>query len=288
LLAWLARFAELAVRELGDRVRLWWTINEPTIAPILGYLTGAHPPCVQDRARALVVARNILLAHGAMYQAMRAAARSEVAVGPVLQMPYHEPYDPGSAADREAAADGDALAIGYVLDGLREGILAPPVGNGELVSGLAGSADVIGINYYLRVLHRTGAVGPVRRSSEPEDLVDEMGWEVFPEGLYRSLMRTSSVGCPIYVTENGMATLDDPQRTRHLYAHLEQVWRAIQGGADVRGYFYWSLIDNFEWAEGYARHFGLVACDRATLERRPRPTALVYREILTANAIETD
>src|SRR5207247_8321279 len=106
-----------------------------------------------------------------------------------------------------------------------------------------------------------------------------MGWEIFPTGLYRNLVRLKALGKPVYVTESGMATLEDDARTRHLRAHLEEVARAIRDGVDVRGYFYWSLMDNFEWAEGYARHFGLMAVDRQTLERRPRPTAFVYRDI---------
>lgn len=112
-----------------------------------------------------------------------------------------------------------------------------------------------------------------------------MGWEVFPDGLRRNLLRAAKLGKPVYVTENGMATLDDAARTAHLRAHLDRVAQAIAEGADVRGYYYWSLIDNFEWAEGWSRHFGLVAMDRRTLERRPPPTALAYRDIIAANAI---
>ena len=280
---WLARFAALAVGELGDRVKIWWTINEPTIAPTLSYLFGIHPPCVRDLGRALVVARNVLLAHGAMYRAVH-EAKHPVVVGPVLQMPYFEPLDPSSAADCAAAESSDRLANEYFLVGLEKGIVAPPVGQDEDVAGLARSYDVVGVNYYMRVLCQGGdaSVGLIgkRRASEPPRFVDEMGWEVFPEGLYRNLIRVRPLGKPIYVTENGMATLDDSARTEHLRAHLGVVERAIADGADVRGYFYWSLMDNFEWAEGYSRHFGLVAVDRETLERRPRPTAYVYRDII--------
>jgi beta-glucosidase len=282
---WLARFAAFAVGELGDRVKIWWTINEPTIAPTLGYLFGIHPPCVRDLGRALVVARNVLLAHGAMYRAAHESPH-RVEVGPVLQMPYFEPLDPSSAADRDAADASDRLANEYFLVGLEKGVLAPPVGRDDEVSGLARSYDVVGVNYYMRILCEGGAVdaGLVgkRRASEPSRFVDEMGWEVFPAGLYLSLMRVRNLGAPIYVTENGMATLDDSARTEHLHAHLAEVARAIADGADVRGYFYWSLMDNFEWAEGYSRHFGLVAVDRQTLERRPRPTAFAYRDIISS------
>jgi beta-glucosidase len=287
---WLARFAAHTVAALGDRVRIWWTINEPMIPTALGYLKGVHPPCVRDFARAKLVARHMLRAHGATYRAIHEAARHSIAAGPVFAMSYFEPLDPQSAADRNEAATSDFFMNEYFIRGLREGIVAAPVGDDEEVAGLRDSFDHVGINYYMRVLCRGGGerdvvLGGSRRSAEPDRLVDEMGWEYFPEGLHRNLVRLSELGKPIYVTENGMATLDDAARTTHLLAHLTEVARAIRDGADVRGYFYWSLMDNFEWAEGYCRHFGLVAVDRDTLERRPRPAAFVYRDIITANAL---
>jgi beta-glucosidase len=237
----------------------------------------------------LVVARNVLAAHAAMYRAIHEAAKSAVRAGPVLQMPYFEPLDPEREADRLASEASDRLAIEYFLRGLSEGVVIPPVGDGAEIPGLAASYDVLGVNYYMRMLCEGGAddVGLVgkRRPSEPDRFADEMGWEVHPEGLYASLRRAGALGKPLYVTENGIATLDDEARSAHLRAHLAELWRAIRDGADVRGYFYWSLMDNFEWAEGYSRHFGLVAIDRRTLERTPRSTAALYRDIIAANAL---
>jgi beta-glucosidase len=285
--SWLARFAGFAARELSGRVKLWWTINEPMIAPALGYLVGIHPPCVRDPERARLVARNVLLGHGAAYEAVHEAAGHPVEVGPVMATIHFEPLDPSSADDRRAAESSDRFMNEYFSVGLSEGIVAPPIGSGERVAGLEGSCDVIGINYYMRALCRGGGpdvlLAGARRPDEAHDLEDEMGWEIFPDGLRRVLERWSAHRKPLYVTENGMATLDDSARTRHLREHLAAVGRAIANGADVRGYFYWSLMDNFEWAEGYARHFGLVAVDRATLERHPRPTAFVYRDLIAAN-----
>jgi beta-glucosidase len=287
---WLARYAAHATRELGDLVKLWWTINEPMIAPTLCYLFGMHPPCVSDMARAITVGRHVLLAHGEMYRAIHEAAPNGLAAGPVLQMPWFEPLDPASEADRTAASASDHLMNQYYLFGLAKGLVSAPFGDGEEVPGLARSYDVIGLNYYMRVLCREGDVGGAmigsRRASEPDRFADEMGWEVYPEGLHRNLLRVAELGAPVYVTENGMATLDDSARTAHLLEHLEAVWRAIRDGADVRGYFYWSLMDNFEWAEGYTRHFGLIAVDRDTLARAPRPTAFVYKRIIATNALE--
>lgn len=286
---WLARYAAFVTREIGDRVRTWWTINEPMIAPALCYHLGIHPPCVKDMARALLVSRHVLVAHGEMYHAIRGAVSHAVEVGPVLQMPFFEPFDPTSDADRTAAGLNDHLMNGYFLQGLTDGAISPPVGGGEEISGLGGSYDVVGLNYYMRVLVAgegpPGALIGRRRPNEPDTFHDEMGWEVYPEGLYRNLVRVGSLGKPVYVTENGMATLDDEARNRHLTAHLGEVWRAIRSGVDVRGFLYWSLMDNFEWAEGYSRRFGLVAVDRATLERRPRATAWLYRDLIAANAL---
>ncbi|HEY3188037.1 MAG TPA: family 1 glycosylhydrolase, partial [Solirubrobacteraceae bacterium] len=124
-----------------------------------------------------------------------------------------------------------------------------------------------------------------RRPDERPVFLDEMGWEVHPPGLGLQLRRLGALGKPVYVTENGHATLDEEARTRYLGAHLAQVADAIAAGADVRGYFYWSLMDNFEWAEGWARHFGLIGLEPGTLARRPRPAAYFYRDVIARNAL---
>lgn len=300
---WLARYAAWAARALGERVRFWWTINEPMVAPALCYVMGMHPPCVRDLARALPVARHVLVAHGAMYHAVKNAVAHATEVGPVLQMPFIEPLDPTSEADRAAAAPQELLFNQYYLDGLARGVVGPPVGAGEEVPGLAGSYDVIGLNYYARMLvpadasaaitqpagGAQGERGPIlggRRPSEPPELVDQMGWEIYPPGLRAQLLRLKPLGRPLYVTENGMATRDERARCRHLLVHLAQVQRAIAEGADVRGFMYWTLMDNFEWAEGYTKTFGLIEVDRAReLARRPRQAAYLYRDIARAGAI---
>jgi beta-glucosidase len=313
---WLARFAERASRSFGDRVGTWWTINEPMVAPALGYVMGIHPPCVRDLGRALPVARHVLLAHGAMYHAIKAAAPHAPAVGPVLQMPYIAPLDPSSAADRDGAAQQDFLFNEYYLQGLARGVVAEPIGAGEEIPGLAGSYDVVGLNYYARMLISAeaaseivhpagGAQRPVahahggaaagepemplmgaRRAGEPAEFQDQMGWEVHPPGLHSQLVRLAALGKPLYVTENGMATRDERARCRHLLVHLAQVHRAISDGADVRGFFYWTLMDNFEWAEGYTKTFGLVEVDRdRDLARRPREAAYLLRDVARDGAI---
>ncbi|HZR82115.1 MAG TPA: glycoside hydrolase family 1 protein [Candidatus Binatia bacterium] len=308
---WLAGFAGRAARAFGDRVRIWWTINEPMVAPALCYLMGIHPPAVRDLTRALPVARHVLLAHGAMYRAIKEAAPHAPAVGPVLQMPYIAPLDPSSDVDRAAAAQQDFLFNEYYLQGLVRGVVSPPIGGGEEIPGLAGSYDVVGLNYYARMLvsgtgaqdlvHPAGGAGSgdggegemplmgARRRDEPPEFHDQMGWEVYPPGLHAQLVRLKALGKPLYVTENGMATRDERARCRHLLAHLAQVHRAIEDGADVRGFLYWTLMDNFEWAEGYTKTFGLVEVDRARdLARRPREAAYLFRDVARAKAIGRD
>ena len=256
---WLARLAERAGRALGDRVAIWWTINEPMVAPFVCYLLGVHPPAVRDLSRAMVVARHTLVAHGRMYRALKEVL-PDAPVGVVHNMPFFAPFDPDDPAHRAEAAQQDQFANQWYLDGITTGRIGAPIGAGEDEPGLAGSFDLIGLNYYMRMLIGGGLDPGIlgrRRTGESPAFVDEMGWEVYPAGLGAQLRRVGALGKPVYVTENGHATLDEDARVRYLRAHLGEVERAIADGVDVRGYFWWSLIDNFEWAEGWQRHFGL-------------------------------
>jgi len=249
---------------------------------------GIHPPGVRDIGRALGVARHTLLSHGAMYRALRAVVPGAVPVGPVLNMMWFEPLDPESAEDRAETEQQDYFVNRWYLDGITTGRVRPPCGADEEVAGLGGSFDVLGLNYYMRILVRGGVpsgLESLRRPSERAEFVDEMGWEVHPPGLGALLRRLATTGKPLYVTENGHATLDEDARTRYLAAHLGQVADAITAGADVRGYFYWSLMDNFEWAEGWARHFGLIGLEPGTLARRPRPAAYFYRDVIVHGSL---
>jgi beta-glucosidase len=128
----------------------------------------------------------------------------------------------------------------------------------------------------------------VRRPGEAPEFHDEMGWEVYPAGLGIQLRRFARYGKPLMVTENGHATLDEAERTRYLRTHLGEVARAIADGVDVRGYFYWSLLDNFEWAEGWGRHFGMIGMEPGTLARKVRPAAEFLREVIRRNALPAE
>lgn len=283
---WLARLAERAGRALGDRVAIWWTINEPMVAPLICYILGMHPPALRDPARALVVAKHTLVAHGRMYRALKDVVGS-VPVGVVHNMPLFAPFDPDDPAHRAEAAQHDHFANQWYLDGLATGRIGAPMGADEEEPGLAGSFDVVGLNYYLRVLVG-GSLDPAmvsRRRGDASGFVDEMGWEVHPAGFGAQLRRIGGLGKPVYVTENGHATLDEESRVRYLRTHLGVVESAIADGVDVRGYFWWSLLDNFEWAEGWTRHFGLIGMEPGTLERRPRPAAQYLAKVIAAGAL---
>ncbi len=280
----IARFSGFIARELGDLVPFWLTINEPMII-VVSYLFGDGPPGQSDWNTAMTVSRHLLQAHGSMYRAVKESTSHNPQVGLAHNMPYIEPYDPNSEDDRNAAQLADLLMNEYFLAGIDTGTVGPPAGQGEEVPGLKDSWDFIGINYYSR--HRMAHDQPpdIGGLPPPDAELTLMGYEVYPEGFYHELMRLKKYGLPVYVTENGISTKDDTQRCRHLLRHLAEVHRALQEGTDIRGYLHWTLIDNFEWAEGYQQWFGMVAMEPGTLKRRPRPSAYLFRDIARGNAV---
>jgi beta-glucosidase len=220
-----------------------------------------------------------------MYRAVKESTSHNPQVGLVHNMPHIEPYDPNSEEDRNAAQLADLLMNEYFLAGIDTGTVGPPVGQGEEVPGLKDSWDFIGINYYSR--HRMAHDRPpdIGGLPPPDAELTLMGYEVYPAGFYHELVRLKRYGLPVYVTENGISTKDDTQRCRHLLRHLAEVHRALQEGTDIRGYLHWTLIDNFEWTEGYQQWFGMVAMEPGTLKRRPRPSAYLFRDIARGNAV---
>ena len=282
----LERFAGHMAKELGDAVPFWLTINEPPVLPAASYLAGVHPPGKRDFGLAMKAARNILLSLGRMHSAIRANAPHNPIIGPVINMSYVMPAS-DSDEDKAAAQMFDQYWNGYWLDGICNGVIGPPAGDGEEVEGLKGAWDVIGLNFYSRsVIAKAGGVMGLRQVAPPMDSErSTMGWEVFPEGFYQSMLRLKQYGKPVYITENGIGTDDDEQRCSYVVRHLREVHRAIQDGVDVRSYLHWSSTDNFEWAEGYRQKFGLIAMEGDDLKRVPKPSAYVFKEMAEANAI---
>lgn len=276
----LARFAVRAVEALGDLCSLWVTINEPNVLAAHAYLLGIWPPGRSSPVDAVRALRNLLAAHEAMYRAMHEAASRrgrELSAGVAHHLRVIEPERPGRLADRACASLYDRLF------------------NEHFTAAVCArrTQDFFGLNYYSRDLVRFSAEhareGFMARLVQPGAEVNDLGWEIYPEGLGRLLDAWAPrAGVPIYITENGIADADDDQRPRFLVRHLAEVARAIRRGVDVRGYMHWSLMDNFEWVEGYAPRFGLVRMDYATQERHPRPSAELYARIARARAIDAE
>jgi len=289
---------------LDGGVRLWATLNEPWVITDGGYYHGILAPGHRNAFETPIAAHNLLRAHGAAVSAYRGHGRG--AIGVVVNLaPKHPAAD--SDADRAAARRGDAYLNRQFLDPIFRGRYPSelPEMYGEAWPAFPDSdldavrvpVDFVGVNYYTRnvVRHdakaRPDGAGVVRQ----EGLHTEMGWEVYPDGLDETLcmVRDRYGAVPLYVTENGAAFADpdptgdgiveDPLRVAYLRDHLAAARRAIASGVDLRGYFVWSLLDNFEWAHGYSKRFGIVRVDFATQKRTLKRSAAVYREIIESN-----
>ncbi len=272
------RFVELVAREYGDLVQQWCTINEPTIISEYAHRFGYFPPRLRDVGIAAEVLANLFRAHAEAAGALHAHARRTPCVGITLAVQAHEPYRPDSAADRAFAAQRDADTNGVCFEALRTGVFSYPGRPPVEISGLRASSNFVGVQYYSRFRYDAESGGPASADAHRE--LTQMAWEVYPEGFPPLLERAAATGLPVYVTENGICCDDDRRRVRYIAEHLAAVDQARQAGADVRGYFYWSAMDNFEWNFGYAPTFGLIAVDRGTLARTPRPSAHFFADVI--------
>ena len=286
-------FADRAARELGDRVGLWATLNEPSVLAYMGYAGDRWPPGRESLPAAFVAMRRMLDAHARGRDAVRRVL-PDARVGLVLNLPWFVPADPERRLDRWAAAMQDWAFNGCVVHALAEGELCFPLVLGRRrAPELSGAYDWIGLNYYGRydVRFDPRAIGAAfgRHVQEPTVRTEHNDWgRPSPEGMVHQLERLSRLGAPLYVTENGTFDPDDVRRPGFLIDHVRALGEAVAGGLDVRGYFAWSLVDNFEWAEGWSTPFGLLALDRETQARTRRPSAEVYAAICRARGIPTE
>ncbi len=290
-------YAAEVARRFGDRVASIATHNEPWVVATLGHEAGIFAPGLKSQKAAIQASHHLLLSHGLAMQAMRAQG-VKAPLGIVLnQSPSHAATD--SAEDVAKARLDDGLTIRWYMDPLLlgrypEDVLsflgtdAPPVLAGDMEI-IRQPLDFLGINYYTRNVSGTGA--PQQNTHAGREVTD-MGWEVFPAGLTELLARIHADYPlpPVYIMENGAAYKDqlidgrvaDADRIRYLRSHMAAVADALALGVDVRGYFVWSLLDNFEWAEGYLKRFGIVYVDYETQQRTPKDSALWYRDFLIA------
>ncbi|HYJ80977.1 MAG TPA: family 1 glycosylhydrolase, partial [Longimicrobiaceae bacterium] len=299
---WFADYAGEAFRALDDRVPLWSTLNEPWVVMHAGYLTGDHAPGHRSTWEAPRVAHNLLRAHAAGVRAYRAEGRHQIGLVVNLEPKYAASERPEDLAARERADAYmnrqflDPALLGSYPAELREIFGEAWPGHADAESGsLREPVDFLGINYYKRnVVRDDPAALPVREGSvpQPRQTHTELGWEVYPRGLTDILLwvKERYGDLPLYVTENGAAfydppvaagsQVDDPLRVAYLRDHLRAVREAVRAGVDLRGYFTWSLLDNFEWSAGYAMRFGLVHVDLETQQRTPKRSAQFYAEVI--------
>lgn len=288
-------YAREVYRRLGDRVATIATHNEPWVVSILGHELGIFAPGLKDRKVAYQVGHHLLLSHGLTLRALREQG-CQLPLGIVLnQSPIYPATD--SLADREKARLDDGIVVRWYMDPLLKGHYpedvvahlgadAPVVAAGDMEL-IRQPLDFLGINYYTRNFSSTGEPWDVHTPGNP---VTDMNWEVYPAGLTELLVRLHQDYAlpPIYITENGAAFKDaivdgvvaDPMRIDYLRDHMKATLNARDQGVDVRGYFVWSLLDNFEWASGYAKRFGIVHVDYETQKRTLKASAHWYQRFL--------
>ncbi len=298
-----ADYAAAVSHALGDRVKHWMTLNEPHVSSLTGYLEGRHAPGHTDLDEALAASHHLLLAHGLAVPILRSNSPG-AEVGIVLD--FH-PITPAStsAADLAAARLADGVMNRWFLDPLGGRGYPEDAGSsygrdmafvlpGDLEK-ISAPLDFIGLNYYSRNIVR--APGGRGQSIRPNRERTDLGWEVYPEGMLEMLQQvhTAYRFPALYVTENGAACRDkvdpdgevrDPVRISYLRRHLEQIHRALSLGIPVRGYFVWSLLDNFEWSFGRSKRFGLVYVDFKNQLRTPKSSAKWYRDVIRRNSVE--
>ena len=292
------RFVDYALgiqRRLGDRLAAITTHNEPWVVAVLGNEEGTFAPGIKSRKTAIQVAHHLLLSHGLALRALRAEGAT-AKLGIVLNMAHQMPLTDSDADKAKASLDdargrrwySDPLFKGqYPAEVLAElGADAPAMEPGDM-QVIATPMDYIGINYYSRAL--SSAAGPIEARDKPYPKT-AMGWEIYPEGL-RELLLTLHREYklpPTYITENGGAFPDpsadgrvhDADRIDYLATHIAAVGQALAAGVPMAGYMVWSLMDNFEWASGYAKRFGIVHVDYVTQRRTPKDSALWYRDLV--------
>ena len=259
-----SRFAQKVFAEYKDLIDFWITINEPTLYAIFGYFIGSWVPHKKNLFLAYRVAQNQIAAHKSVYNSLH-QIMPDVRVGVAKSYTFKQPYSSRSLPDR-------------LWTGLHR-----YVWNEYFLQKTKKHMDFIGVNYYFHEKIRF----PYYMPRNDDKVKTDVGWGVYPEGIYHVLKIVQRYNKPVYITENGLADAKDRLRRYFIRNHLKWVHKAISEGVDVRGYFHWSLMDNFEWEKGYDPRFGLVEIDYQTFRRIPRPSAWYYAAICKTNTLET-
>ncbi len=304
-------YAAYVFENLDLPVDLWVTLNEPWVSAFLGHALGVHAPGENDFSKALRVSHHLLLAHGLAVRSFRESGRKNEPIGITLNLaPVHPASD--SDADKNQARRADGFMNRWFLDPVFTGTyprdmveifsrsFEMPVIIEEDGAIISSPVDFLGVNNYTRIVVRAGSSDDDFMGSPvnpPDAEYTEMGWEIYPQGIYELLIRLHNEYQPpkLYITENGAAFADevnefgeinDSQRIDYLQAYIREAWNALQEGVPLEGYYAWSLLDNFEWSFGYSRRFGLVYVDFSTLQRIPKNSAYWYRDLISRNGLE--
>jgi beta-glucosidase len=300
IIQYFADYAQLIARELGDVVKRWIIINEPRCIAWLGHLTGVHAPGIKNLQLALKVSHNLQLAQGKAIRTLRDFDQN-FQIGTVVDLNAVQPIS-DDEKDQEAANNFDEFWNRWYINPLFKGEYPPLAGkiglkpSKEDMDLIKQPLDFLGVNYYTRLLITYDPSNPVTRAKavKKNTPTTERSWEIYPDGLYEVLMnlRTNYGNPLLYVTENGAAFEDsvmrdgkvqDDDRITFLRDHIAAAYRAIKEGVRLNGYFVWTIIDNFEWAEGYSKRFGLVHTDYQSLIRTPKKSFYWYKQVMANN-----
>jgi beta-glucosidase len=256
------RFAKRIFSEYFDFVDFWITINEPLVFASESYLDGTWPPKRKSFFSLLSVIKNQIVSHKKIFEEFH-KIKKNIKIGIAKNNVYFEPFNPKSYLDKFNVSLNRYFWNEFFLDRVKNHL------------------DFIGLNYYFHQKIKF----PAQNKNENK-IISDIGWEIYPEGIYHVLKELKKYKKPIYITENGLADAKDKLRKDFIKNHLYWIHKSMKEGVDVRGYFHWSLIDNFEWAMGFEPRFGLVEIDYKTLERKPRPSASYYAKICQENTLQ--
>jgi beta-glucosidase len=292
---WFQRYVRGAVQDLGDLCDTWCTVNEPNVYAAQGYFNGKFPPGHTSMGEYFQVLHNLLAAHARAYHAIH-ELQPAAKVGLAKHMIAWYPRHPRNPLGKKVTRLLDDMFNDITLNALRTGAWRPLFGKKGVIHHISGTLDWVGLNYYQRydAGFSLGALTSMGISYSAREGMPKgpEGWgELYPDGLLESLERfRGTFGLPIHITENGVPDEDDSVRPGFLLRHLHRTWKSIQDGCPVKGYFFWSLLDNFEWAEGYDPRFrfGLYGMDFEAQERTLRKSGELYREITRAGRIDRE
>ncbi|MCK4554358.1 glycoside hydrolase family 1 protein [Candidatus Parcubacteria bacterium] len=262
------QYVEKIIQELGNEVKFWLTFNEPQMSIGYGYVSGEFPPQVKNLFRANKVFKNLMLAHQKAYKLIHEKLGENAKVSIAHNLIYYTAYS------------------NNLLNNLIVKLLSY-INSMRFVKAAEPCQDFIALQYYHhnRMKFALGGKFIIAKVENKSKELTDMGWEIYPKGIYYLLKALKKYKKPIYITENGLSDEKDNKRVKFITDNLKYIHKAIQEGVDVRGYFYWSLFDNFEWAYGWQPKFGLYAVDRKTFKRTARPSAKVYAEICRTNKV---